>query len=112
MCMYFYNSVDAYRLAITGFYSMKWGKQGKKVKQFKKSKMKPPLLSVVLLLHFFATPSRGTNSTKTGCNLRVPKEVHAQMEPEGDPLKITFKFQPMHVRDVPGSGGAFGVDFW
>ena len=72
--------------------------------------MKPPLLGVVLLLHFFTTPTRATNSTNTGCSLHVPKEVQDQMEPKGDPLKITFIFIPMHVRDVPGSGGAFGID--
>jgi len=77
-----------------------------------KPNMKPQLHSVsAFLLHFVVSATIGTNSTNTGCNLHIPKVVQDHMEAEGEPLLITFIFQPLFVRDVPESGGSFGVDF-
>ena len=54
--------------------------------------------------------SSTTNITQ-GCNLYVPKEVQDHMEAEGEPLQITIIMQIEYVRDVPDSGGSFGVVF-
>ena len=47
------------------------------------------------------------------CNLVVPKSVEEQMHPnvnEGNPLNLTVKMRVRNVRDVPDSGGSYGVD--
>ena len=51
-----------------------------------------------------------TNSTFTGCNLRIPDDIKDHMEPEREPLVITIIMFIKYVRDVPDSGGSFGVD--
>ena len=52
-----------------------------------------------------------TNTTFTGCNLRVPEDVRDHMEAKGEPLVITIIMIIKFVRDVPDSGGSFGVEF-
>ena len=63
-----------------------------------------------LLLAIVVLDTTATNTTFTGCNLRVPKEVQDHMEAEGEPLVITIIMLIKFVRDVPDSGGSFGVD--
>ena len=47
-----------------------------------------------------------------GCNLKVPKAVEEQIEPEPQtlPLIIHVHLLVIRVRDVPDSGGSYGVD--
>ena len=47
-----------------------------------------------------------------GCHLVVPKEVLEQPEPlpETGPLLLHTRFEILRIRDVPDSGGSFGVD--
>ena len=68
----------------------------------------PVLLQLLLANVICATAE--PNATFTGCNLRVPKDVQDHMEAEGDPLVITMIMKIKFVRDVPDSGGSFGVD--
>ena len=63
-----------------------------------------------LLLATVIGATSTTNTTFTGCNLRVPKDVKDHMEAEGEPLLITIIMFIKYVRDVPDSGGSFGVD--
>ena len=46
-----------------------------------------------------------------GCNLHIPREVSEHMEPDGELLRITIVMSIHYVRDVPDSGGSFGVVF-
>ena len=45
-----------------------------------------------------------------GCVLKTPKSVQNRMEPKGKPLIIFIDMRVRSVRDVPDSGGSFGVD--
>ena len=63
-----------------------------------------------LLLAIVIGATSTTNTTFTGCNLRVPNDVKDHMEAEGEPLLITIIVFIKYVRDVPDSGGSFGVD--
>ena len=49
-----------------------------------------------------------TNNSK-GCHL-APLSGYDNIEPEGDPLLLHVRFRVLHIRDVPDSGGSFGVD--
>ena len=49
-----------------------------------------------------------TNVSK-GCQLTLDSD-YDNMEPEGDPLQLHVRFRILHLRDVPDSGGSFGVD--
>ena len=73
--------------------------------------MKPQyyiVLSLLLLYSVLATS--GANATSGGCNLVIPKAVKGHMEAEGYPLQISIIMSIQQVRDVPDSGGSFGVD--
>ena len=65
---------------------------------------------ILLTMSMARVMSSATNITQ-GCNLYVPEEVRDHMEAEGEPLKITIIMQIEYVRDVPDSGGSFGVVF-
>ena len=64
-----------------------------------------------LLLTTVISVTTATNTTFTGCNLRVPMDVQDLMEAEGEPLLITIIMLIKFLRGVPDSGGSFGVDF-
>ena len=64
----------------------------------------------VLITLVVGSMASATNMTH-GCNLYVPTEVRDHMEAEGEPLQITIIMQIEYVRDVPDSGGSFGVVF-
>ena len=65
----------------------------------------------VLIALAMGSVESATNMTQQGCNLYVPEEVRDHMEAEGEPLQITIIMQIEYVRDVPDSGGSFGVVF-
>ena len=44
-----------------------------------------------------------------GCNLTL-NNGYDEMEPEGNPLLIQVRIRVFHLRDVPDSGGSFGVN--
>ena len=72
-------------------------------------------LTYCLLLCFsLANLSSAARQVKAGCNLEVPDDVKKQMEPPGpkwrDPLSISMDMKVLGVRDVPDSGGSYGVD--
>ena len=66
----------------------------------------------------------GTNNAKriamkkfgyktVGCHLEIPKSVEEHFHPNinhGNPLLLSVKIRVSNVRDVPDSGGSFGVD--
>ena len=67
-------------------------------------------------------PSNAPNTTATGvfpnyfheytsgCSLHIPWSVTNRWESEGTPLSIFIDTRVLNVRDVPDSGGSFGVD--
>ena len=61
-----------------------------------------------MLVSFIAS---GNNATSGGCNLIIPDAVKGHMEVEGRPLNIIIDMSIQQIRDVPDSGGSFGVDF-
>ena len=71
-----------------------------------------------LLVLFLTILSTAALRLNTGCSLRVPNIVKSQMEPSGDiyakpkpkPLLIKVDIKVLGVRDVPDSGGSYGVD--
>ena len=67
-------------------------------------------LTVLQLLILGSVATGKPNTTFTGCNLRVPKDVRDHMEAKGEPLVITIIMIIKFVRDVPDSGGSFGVE--
>ena len=75
---------------------------------FAMSPSRQALLYFLLATVVIATTA--TNTTFTGCNLRVPRDVQDHMEAKGEPLVITIIMIIKFVRDVPDSGGSFGVD--
>ena len=68
-------------------------------------------LTALQLLILGSVAMAATNTTFTGCNLRVPEDVRNHMEAKGEPLVITIVMIIKFVRDVPDSGGSFGVEF-
>ena len=44
-----------------------------------------------------------------GCHLTL-NNGWDEMEPMGDPLALHVRIRVLHLRDVPDSGGSFGVD--
>ena len=65
----------------------------------------------IVLCILYVNGMLASGSNVTGCNLIIPDAVKGQMEPEGRPLKISIDMSVQQVRDVPDSGGSFGVDF-
>ena len=47
-----------------------------------------------------------------GCHLVIPEEVlkRPEPQPETGPLLLHVRFEILEIRDVPDSGGSFGVD--
>ena len=65
-------------------------------------------LSVFLLMH----ATLATNSTNNmGCKLIKPESVQNRLEPEKEPLLIYLIMERLRIRDVPVSGGSFGLEF-
>ena len=52
------------------------------------------------------------NTDLKGCHLVIPEEVLQRPEPhpETGPLLLHAVFNVLQIRDVPVSGGSFGVD--
>ena len=76
-------------------------------------------LSYCLLLVFLlANVSSAAKKPNVGCTLRVPDRVKERMEPLNfhnrtikiKPVSILMKIKILGVRDVPDSGGSYGVD--
>ena len=73
----------------------------------------PVLLACLLTLVAGKTGGKGTQKYgrhAVGCNLEKTKSIEEQMMPDGDPLRLATKMQVKNVRDVPDSGGSFGVE--
>ena len=53
-------------------------------------------------------------SGSRGCNLVIPKDVQEQPEPQAEtgPLLLHLFLRVTGVRDIPNSGGSYGVDVW
>ena len=74
-------------------------------------------LLLVLVLANVSSASRRRN-LNVGCTLLVPDRVKERMEPFGhrnkttkeEPVSIFMKIKILGVRDVPDSGGSYGVD--
>ena len=49
-----------------------------------------------------------------GCNLVTPQRVRENIEPESEsgPLLLHIELSVLHIREIPDSGGSFGVDVW
>ena len=62
---------------------------------------------LVLLLGNLVSASNNTH----GCKLNVPQDVQDQMEAKGNPLQVHITIKVSRLRDVPASGGSYGVDF-
>lgn len=69
------------------------------------------MLLLICIMFAMAIGVSSAGNMTQGCNLYVPEEVRDHMEAEGEPLKITIIMQIEYVRDVPDSGGSFGVVF-
>ena len=66
-------------------------------------------LHYAMLVLLIGNVVSATNTTQ-GCKLNIPKDVQGHMEVQGKPLEIAILMKIIRVRDVPDSGGAFGVD--
>ena len=61
------------------------------------------------VLAFYLAVVPFTYGKSSSCNLNRTFE-YDDMEPTMNPLIIHVKFEILHIRDVPNSGGSFGVD--
>ena len=61
----------------------------------------------VLSLYLTVVPF--TYGKSSSCYLNRTFE-YDDMEPTKNPLLIHVRFEILHIRDVPNSGGSFGVD--
>ena len=68
------------------------------------------LLLVVFPPGSLANESNTSNEYVSGCYLHTPGAVENSWEAEGTPLSISIDVSVLNVRDVPDSGGSFGVD--
>ena len=65
--------------------------------------------TVALVLCALLTDDVVGASFSGGCALNLSNN-RDDMEPSGNPLEILVRKQILHIRDVPDSGGSFGVD--
>ena len=73
----------------------------------------PIVLGCLLTIVAGKTSEKGTQKYgrhAIGCSLKKTQHIGEQMMPNGDPLRLAAKMQVKNVRDVPDSGGSFGVD--
>ena len=63
-----------------------------------------------LLALLLGNAESALNSSQ-GCKLITPQDVQHQMEARGNPLQVNITITVHRIRDVPDSGGSFGVDF-
>ena len=72
-----------------------------------------------LLILAFPYPSSSHNNSVVSnqnqfldgnCRLYVPRSIWSSWEAHGNPLFIYMDMRVVSVRDVPDSGGSFGVD--
>ena len=67
----------------------------------------------LLLLPFWVIISviSALNTDLKGCHLVIPEEVlqRPEPQPETGPLVLHASFDIQQIRDVPASGGSFGV---
>ena len=66
--------------------------------------------SMVLLLWTTLLASTAEATEAEGCNLVVPNSMKVEGNAAGKPLLLATKLKIRHVRNVPDSGGSFGVD--
>ena len=66
----------------------------------------------LLLLFWVITAVSALDTDLKGCHLVIPEEVLKQPEPQPEtgPLLLHVIFKIHKIRDVPDSGGSFGVD--
>ena len=76
------------------------------------------LISLVLVLELFNAVVIRLQNIGPMPNWPQPKGCYLtlnngwdEMEPVGDPLTLHVRIRVLHLRDVPDSGGSFGVDF-
>ena len=69
-------------------------------------------VTIIFLLFGVTTFVFALATDLEGCHLVVPEEVKKQPEPkpETGPLLLHVAFKISDIRDVPASGGYFGVD--
>ena len=55
-----------------------------------------------------------TKSASRGCNLVIPQNVqeHPEPQPESGPLLLHIELSVLHIREIPDSGGSYGMDVW
>ena len=72
------------------------------------------MIGAKLFLLFFVTRIVSALNTtgSRGCNLVIPQEVQEQPEPnpKKGPLLLHVALRVVHIRDIPNSGGSYGVD--
>ena len=66
------------------------------------------LIVPLLWMTFIASTAEATEAE--GCNLVVPNSMKVEENSGGEPLLLSTKLKIRHVRNVPDSGGSFGVD--
>ena len=70
-------------------------------------------LSYCLLLVFLlanVSSARPGGKVSAGCTLEAPHVIKVHKEALGEPLLIHTEIKVLGVRDVPDSGGSYGVD--
>ena len=68
--------------------------------------------ALLLILFWVINVVAALDTELGGCNLVIPEEVlkRPEPQPENGPLIIEAGFAINRIRDVPDSGGSFGVD--
>ena len=72
-------------------------------------KMRQLQVQLVLLVMYMTFAINSTESRQ--CQLIKPDAVNSHMEPEQVPLLIYITMDRLRIRDVPVSGGSFGIEF-
>ena len=69
-------------------------------------------VTFLLLLFWVIAIAFAMDTDLKGCHLVVPREVMERPEPQPEtgPLDLHVIFRIQDIRDVPASGGFFGVD--
>ena len=68
-----------------------------------------PILMLILSLTNVSFSKRH-KPLPQGCRLLPTQAVVTQTEPTGEPLVISVDMKVLGVRDVPDTGGSYGVD--
>ena len=67
-----------------------------------------------LVCSMISTVYAFNKSASRGCNLVIPQNVqeHPEPQPESGPLLLHIELSVLHIREIPDSGGSYGVDVW